>query len=98
MTGKNVPNLHKNYQIAKNIPNVHKIFQKALKYINIFPSKALQKFSQIGIFGSKRNHLATLVGTCWNHLHYFRVRFLQGLRHLRHLNLKVLWVHSTGRR
>jgi hypothetical protein len=32
----------------------------ALKYINIFPSKVLSKCAQIGIFGLKRNHLATL--------------------------------------
>jgi hypothetical protein len=32
----------------------------ALKYINIFKAKALQKFAQSGIFGLKINHLATL--------------------------------------
>jgi hypothetical protein len=32
----------------------------ALKYINIFPSNVLSKCAQIGIFGLKRNHLATL--------------------------------------
>jgi hypothetical protein len=32
----------------------------AIKYINIFQSKAIQKCTQIGIFGLKINHLATL--------------------------------------
>jgi hypothetical protein len=32
----------------------------AITYTNIFPCKTLQKFAQIGIFGSKINHLATL--------------------------------------
>jgi hypothetical protein len=32
----------------------------AIKYINIIQSEALNFFSQIGIFGSKTNHLATL--------------------------------------
>jgi hypothetical protein len=31
-----------------------------IKYNNIFRSKALQNFTQIGIFGLKINHLATL--------------------------------------
>jgi hypothetical protein len=31
-----------------------------IKYINIFQSEALTNFSQIGIFGLKTNHLATL--------------------------------------
>jgi hypothetical protein len=34
----------------------------AIKYVNVFQSKALQKFTQIGIFGMKTNHLATLIG------------------------------------
>jgi hypothetical protein len=33
----------------------------SVKYINVFQYKALQKFSQIGIFGLKINHLATLL-------------------------------------
>jgi hypothetical protein len=32
-----------------------------MKCINIFQSKGPQKFTQIGILGLKRNHLATLV-------------------------------------
>jgi hypothetical protein len=52
----------KMYQInTEYFPNVLKIFQMAIKDINIFQSKALQKFTQIGIFGLKTNHLATLV-------------------------------------
>jgi hypothetical protein len=35
-------------------------FQMAMKDINIFQSKAPPKFTQIVIFSSKRNHLATL--------------------------------------
>jgi hypothetical protein len=34
----------------------------AIKYVNIFPIKGPPKFTQIGIFGLKRNHLATLRG------------------------------------
>jgi hypothetical protein len=34
-----------------------------IKYSNIFHSKALQKFTQIWIFGLKKYHLATLVPT-----------------------------------
>jgi hypothetical protein len=48
-TGKNVPDEYKMYQMntkctkwAQNIPNRHKIFQMAIKYINIFQTKALQ--------------------------------------------------------
>jgi hypothetical protein len=41
---------------SQNIPNIHKILQMAIKYISIFQSEA----SQIGIFGLKTNHLATL--------------------------------------
>jgi hypothetical protein len=47
-------------ELSQNIPNIHKIFQMAIKYINIFQSEALKFFSQIGIFGLKTNHLATV--------------------------------------
>jgi hypothetical protein len=40
--------------MAKNIPNGHKIYQD-------FPFQGPPKFTQIGIFGMKRNHLATLL-------------------------------------
>jgi hypothetical protein len=59
------------YQIGKNTytngpqttPNGHILYQMAEKYTNIFHSKALQNIpTQIGIFGFKINHQATLVG------------------------------------
>jgi hypothetical protein len=34
-----------------SIPNLHKIFQIAIKYVNIFQSKALQNLPKIGILG-----------------------------------------------
>jgi hypothetical protein len=33
----------------------------AIKYINIFQSEVPKFFSQIGIFGLKANHVATLI-------------------------------------
>jgi hypothetical protein len=40
----------------------------AIKYINIFKAKGPPKFTQIGIFDLKTNHLATLhstyIGVC----------------------------------
>jgi hypothetical protein len=42
------------------IPNGHKIFQMAIKYTNIYHSKALQNLPKFWIFGLKTNHLATL--------------------------------------
>jgi hypothetical protein len=41
-----------------NIPKDHKTFQMAIKYINIFQSKALQNLPKIGFFGLKSNHQA----------------------------------------
>jgi hypothetical protein len=59
-TGKNVPNDHKPCQKAVNytkwpyvIPNGHKIYQH-------FPIEGPPKFTKIGIFGLKTNHLAIL--------------------------------------
>jgi hypothetical protein len=59
-------------QPEKNVPNKHKMYHMVIKYpkcpINIsnghtifkhFPIKGLPKFTQIGIFGLKINHLAT---------------------------------------
>jgi hypothetical protein len=40
--------------------NGRKIFQMTGIYNSIFYSKVLQKYTQIGMFGLKRNHLATL--------------------------------------
>jgi hypothetical protein len=50
-----IPKPEKMYQMStkftewsQNIPNIRKIFQMALKYINIFPSKALQNLPKLG--------------------------------------------------
>jgi hypothetical protein len=58
---ENVPNEQKMYQnghktpqISVNIPDGRKIFQH-------FPINGTRKFAQIGIFGLKINHQATLV-------------------------------------
>jgi hypothetical protein len=60
-TVKNIPTDHKMYQMdiiytkrLLNIPNGHKINQ-------LFTFQGPPKFTQIGIFGLKRNHLATLL-------------------------------------
>jgi hypothetical protein len=42
-------------------PMVIKLFQITVKYNNIFPFQGPPKYTQVGIFGRKRNHLATLV-------------------------------------
>jgi hypothetical protein len=47
------PVINYTYQMDKKIPNIQKI------YIH-FQFQGLQKFTQIGIFGLKMNHLATL--------------------------------------
>jgi hypothetical protein len=54
----------------QNIPNGHKIYQMATKYTkwpyNIttyFIARPSKKFTQIGIFGLKICHLATLIDT-----------------------------------
>jgi hypothetical protein len=59
--GRNIPNYHKIYQMALKYtnwpqirPNVHKIYQ-------LLPLQGPPKFIQIGIFGLKIYHLATLV-------------------------------------
>jgi hypothetical protein len=49
-----MPNGHKLYQMVVNIPNGHKIYQH-------FPFQGPPKFIQIGIFGLKINHLATVI-------------------------------------
>jgi hypothetical protein len=60
--GKNIPNDYKIPKYLQNFPNDCKIFQLTLIYINTSHSKILPKI-QIGIFGLKRNHLATLIGS-----------------------------------
>jgi hypothetical protein len=65
------PKQEKMYQMNKqcikwslNIPNVHKMSQMAINYLyQHFPIRDPDNFSQIGIFGLKTNHLATLVCT-----------------------------------
>jgi hypothetical protein len=59
-TGENIPNDHKIHQIPitftkwpQTIPNGHKIYQH-------FPFQGPPKCIQMGIFGMKINHLATL--------------------------------------
>jgi hypothetical protein len=52
-SAQNVPNGHKISRMSLNIPNGHIMYQ-------YFPILGPQKFSQIGIFGLKTNHLATL--------------------------------------
>jgi hypothetical protein len=60
--GENVPNDHKIYT-----PNGHNIFPMAVKRPNglkiyrHFPLQGPSKFTQIGILGLKKNHLASLV-------------------------------------
>jgi hypothetical protein len=49
-----IPKRGKIYQIVTELPNGHKIYQ-------LFPVQGPPKFTQIGIFGMKINHLATLV-------------------------------------
>jgi hypothetical protein len=61
--GKNIPNYRELYQMSiicnkrqYNGPSVHKIYQH-------LPLQDPPKFTQIWIFGSETNHLATLIGT-----------------------------------
>jgi hypothetical protein len=48
-----MPNVRKMSQLSVHISNDHKIYQH-------FPILGPPKFDKIGIFGLKRNHLATL--------------------------------------
>jgi hypothetical protein len=50
----NKPKWGKNTAKAIKIPNSHEIYQK-------FAFQLLQKYTKIGIFGMKINHLATLL-------------------------------------
>jgi hypothetical protein len=60
--GKNVPNDHKNTRWQQNVPNGRNIDidQMAIRYTKISHHKTLQTLTQIGIFGLKIYHLATL--------------------------------------
>jgi hypothetical protein len=68
---KNVPDKHKLHRITitytkwpQHIPNGRKIDQTAIKYINVSHCKSLWYLNtQIGIFGLKICHLATLLPT-----------------------------------
>jgi hypothetical protein len=51
------------YQTAIENFTGRKINEMVIKNANIFHSKTLQTFTQIGIFGLKINHLATLTHT-----------------------------------
>jgi hypothetical protein len=53
---KNIPNDQKMYRMTHKRPNDHKIDQH-------FPLQDLPKFTQIGNFGMKTYHLATLLRT-----------------------------------
>jgi hypothetical protein len=66
--------------MVTKIPNGCKIDQTATKYTNILHCKPIAKFTQIGIFGFKIKHLATLIGY---HLHK-----LQG-NDLHHLHMCI---------
>jgi hypothetical protein len=46
----------------QNISNGHKIYQMAIKIYQHLPFQEPPKFTQTGIFGLKKYHLATLVG------------------------------------
>jgi hypothetical protein len=58
------------YQMVKNIPNVQKIY-KIYQHFRIYGPP---KFTQIGIFGLKINHLASLVITMSLEEQIFRFR------------------------
>jgi hypothetical protein len=69
--------LGKTYQNGKTVPNDHKLYQMAIMYIDtpnshkiyiLFPLQVPPKYTQIGIFGMKINHLATLALTALLHL------------------------------
>jgi hypothetical protein len=55
----NVPKRWKIYQIAAKLPNVHKI-KNCQRLYQTLPIQGPHKFTQIGIFGLKIYHLATL--------------------------------------
>jgi hypothetical protein len=58
---KNIPNHHTIYQMATKIPNGRKIGRpNGHKMYTHLPLQDPRKFSQIGIFGLKLYHLATL--------------------------------------
>jgi hypothetical protein len=63
-TGKNIQNDHKLYQKAVNCTKmaVKNKFQMLIKYIQQhFPFQGPPNFTNVGIFGLKKKHLATLM-------------------------------------
>jgi hypothetical protein len=69
-TGKNIPNRGKMYQMAgKFLPNGHKIH----KY-QYLPLQDSPQITQIGIFGLKMCHLATLIQKLGRKLRYRKFR------------------------
>jgi hypothetical protein len=76
------------------MPNDYKIYHMAVKYIKwpkIFqqnPLQDLQKFTQIGIFGFKIYHLATLIG----------LSKVEASNHARVIGRAVSFFHSITRR
>jgi hypothetical protein len=71
---KNVPNEHEMYQMVIKISRMSgKIFRMAIKYINIFQSKAPKHFTQIGIFSLKKN----IWQPCWGGVVNFSEAFLR---------------------
>jgi hypothetical protein len=66
--------------LLQNIPNGSKIHQMAITYTNIFHLQDPTKFSQIGIFGLKIYHLATLGHRCSNGKpNFFPLGYCQGI-------------------
>jgi hypothetical protein len=73
-TGKIYQTAQKYTKLPKNIPKCHKTYEMAVKYTKCqnFSLQDTPKYTQIGIFGLKIYHLATLVGTRWVFAsHYF---------------------------
>jgi hypothetical protein len=63
-TGENIPNNNQNItKCPFKMQKCPKKFRLASKYINLFPYQGPPKFTQIGIFGLKTYHLATLFTT-----------------------------------
>jgi hypothetical protein len=66
--GKNVPNEHKMYHMVIEYPKSPQNATDGHKITQHFPIEGTPKFTQIGIFGLKRNHLATLLGDIFHKL------------------------------
>jgi hypothetical protein len=53
--------MEKYTKLLQTLPNGRKIFKMVIQYANIFHSKALQNIPKSDFFGTKINHLATLL-------------------------------------